>query len=314
VDFAPSPEQAAIVEAVERLLASAVGPGRAAELARGQRWDEALERALADAGFLDTALETGPLEAALVVEAVARAGGAVAIGAGALVAPLLAGRRLPGPVALAHAPGREPTRFADRARTLLLCEGDAARIVAVEPGDFALVRSGFGYPLGRLVRDLGARGERLAPGSGERLLAWWRVALAAEALGAMQAALDTTVAHVKQRRQFGRAIGSFQAVQHRLAHCAVLVEGSRWLVYEAAQRGAPAEAAATAAAHALGAAGTLFAETHQLSGAMGFTREHALHVWSMRLVALRLEAGGPAAHRRAAAEARWRPQDVGTGR
>jgi hypothetical protein len=38
---------------------------------------------------------------------------------------------------------------------------------------------------------------------------------------------------------------------------------------------------------------------------MGFTREHALHVWSMRLVALRLEAGGPDAHRRAAAEARW---------
>jgi len=305
MDFAPSPEQAAIVEAVERLLGGAAGPERAAKLARTQGWDEALERALADAGFLDTALETGPLEAALVIEAVARAGGAVAIGAGVLVAPLLAGRRLPGPVALAHAEGREPTRFADHARTLLLCEGDRARIVPLEPGDFAPVRSAFGPPLGRLVRGLGARGERLGPGSGERLLAWWRVALAAEALGAMQAALDTTVAHVKQRRQFGRAIGSFQAVQHRLAHCAVLVEGSRWLVYEAAYRGAPAEAAATAAAHALGAAGTLFAETHQLSGALGFTREYALHVFSLRLAVLRLEAGGPSAHRRAGAVARW---------
>jgi len=305
MDFAPSPEQAAIVEAVERLLGGAAGPERAAKLARTQGWDEALERALADAGFLDTALETGPLEAALVIEAVARAGGAVAIGAGVLVAPLLAGRRLPGPVALAHAEGREPTRFADHARTLLLCEGDRARIVPLEQGDFAPVRSVFGPPLGRLVRGLGARGEQLGPGSGERLLAWWRVALAAEALGAMQAALDTTVAHVKQRRQFGRAIGSFQAVQHRLAHCAVLVEGSRWLVYEAAYRGAPAEAAATAAAHALGAAGTLFAETHQLSGALGFTREYALHVFSLRLAVLRLEAGGPSAHRRAAAEARW---------
>jgi alkylation response protein AidB-like acyl-CoA dehydrogenase len=42
-----------------------------------------------------------------------------------------------------------------------------------------------------------------------------------------------TLEYVKRRRQFGRAIGSFQAVQHRLAQCAVQLEGSRWLVYEA---------------------------------------------------------------------------------
>ena len=307
MDFAPSSEQAAIVAAVERLLARAAGPARATALAKVQEHDDALESALADAGFLDTALLAGPLEAALVVEAVARAAGAVAIGAGALVAPLVAGRRLAGPVALSLAEGPEPVRFGAQARTLLLRDGDVARAIALEPGDVAPLRSGYGYPQGRLARPLGARGERLGRGSGERLLAWWRVALAAEALGAMQAALDATVAHAKQRRQFGRAIGSFQAVQHRLAHCAVLVEGSRWLVYEAAAQGAPTEAAATTAAHALAAAATLFAETHQLSGAQGFTREHALHVWSLRLVALRLEAGGAAAHRRAAAQARWQP-------
>ena len=121
----------------------------------------------------------------------------------------------------------------------------------------------------------------------------------------MSAALDTTLEHVKQRRQFGRAIGSFQAVQHRLAECAVLVEGSRWLLYEAAARDAEAEAAATAAAHATAAANRVFAETHQLSGAMGFTREHDLHVFSMRLQILRLEHGGTAGHRRAVARARW---------
>jgi hypothetical protein len=65
------------------------------------------------------------------------------------------------------------------------------------------------------------------------------------------------------------------------------------------------EAAATAAAHALAAAGRVFDETHQLSGAMGYTREHDLHVFSMRLPALRLEAGGVAAQRRAVAAARW---------
>ena len=61
--------------------------------------------------------------------------------------------------------------------------------------------------------------------------------------------------HLKQRRQFGRPIGSFQGVQRRLAELAVLVEGSRWLAYEAAHHGAPPEQAATAAAYSLSAAG-----------------------------------------------------------
>jgi alkylation response protein AidB-like acyl-CoA dehydrogenase len=121
----------------------------------------------------------------------------------------------------------------------------------------------------------------------------------------MRAALDVTVAYLKQRRQFGRHIGSFQAVQHRLAECAIDVEASRWLALEAAHRGAPREATATAAAYALQAAGRVFSETHQLSGAIGFTRDHPLHVFSMRLPALRLELGGPSAHAREAAAARW---------
>ena len=149
------------------------------------------------------------------------------------------------------------------------------------------------------------RGDALGPGSGMRLANLWRVALAAEAVGAMRAALAITVEYAKRRRQFGRAIGSFQAVQHRLAECFVWAEGARWLALEAAWAGAPAEAAATAAAHALAAAGRVFDETHQLSGAMGYTREHDLHVFSMRLPALRLELGGVAAQRRAVAEARW---------
>jgi alkylation response protein AidB-like acyl-CoA dehydrogenase len=155
------------------------------------------------------------------------------------------------------------------------------------------------------VRAPQGRAESLGRGSGERLRNLWRLALAAETVGTMAACLEVTLEYVKRRRQFGRAIGSFQAVQHRLAHCAVLVEGSRWLVYEAASQDAPAEASATAAAHATAAASLVFAETHQFTGAMGFTREHDLHVWSMRLQALRLEAGGVAGHRRAAAEERW---------
>ena len=69
--------------------------------------------------------------------------------------------------------------------------------------------------------------------------AWWRIALAVELVGSMRAALDLTVAHVSDRIQFGRPIGSFQAVQHGLAKCAVAIEGARWLAYEAAWSGDP---------------------------------------------------------------------------
>jgi alkylation response protein AidB-like acyl-CoA dehydrogenase len=229
----------------------------------------------------------------------------VAFAATALVAPLVAGRALPGPVALAETGDAGPIRFAPAARTLLVLDGDVARVTPLAAGDVVPVRSNFGYPVGRVTEAARRRGDGLGLGSGERLAAWWRVALAAEALGAMDAALRFTVGYVTQRRQFGRPIGSFQAVQHRLADCAVQVEGARWLAYEAAAQGAPAEAAACAAGFALAAAGRVHRETHQLSGAIGYTTEHDLHVWSMRLQALRLELGGAGAQLRALARARW---------
>jgi alkylation response protein AidB-like acyl-CoA dehydrogenase len=307
VDFELSEDQRAVVEAVDALLARHAGPARAIELAGKGAYDAALDAALAEAGFAGIALgeETGALEAALAVERVARAAGSVSFAATALVAPLVAGRGLPGPVALAQAHDAGPIRFAPAARTLLVLDGDVARAVTLGPGDVAPVRSNFGYPVGRIAESARGRGDALGSGSGERLVAWWRVALAAEALGAMDAALRFTVGYVSQRQQFGRPIGSFQAVQHRLADCAVQVEGARWLAYEAAARGAPAEEAACAAGFALAAAGRVQRETHQLSGAIGYTTEHDLHVWTMRLLALRLELGGAGAQLRALARQRW---------
>jgi alkylation response protein AidB-like acyl-CoA dehydrogenase len=306
VDFEPNADQQAILDAVTALLAQHAGARRAIELNRKAGYDAALEAALVEAGFCEVALGEGSglLEAALVVEAVAKAGGVVAIGAAALVAPGLLGRALPAPIALARAGESGPLRFAAHARTLLVDAGEEARCVSLAAGDAAPVASNFMLPMGRLRPGIGS-GESLGPGSGERLRSLWRLALAAETLGTLSACLDVTLDYVKRRRQFGRAIGSFQAVQHRLAQCAVLVEGSRWLVYEAAAQGAAPEACATAVAQATAAAGHVFSETHQFTGAMGFTREHDLHVWSMRLQALRLEAGGVAGHRRALAEARW---------
>lgn len=306
MDFELSDDQRAILEAVDGLLARHAGPERAVELAAKAEYDHVLETALAEAGFLELAWgeETGPLEAALVVEEIACAGGTVAAGAAALVAPALLEGPVPGPVALALAGGRGPVRFGAHARTLLVLDRERgeARRIPLSAGDAQAVSSSFGYPMGRVPTD---GGTSLGGGSARTLESWWRVAIACEASGAMTAALSVTVEYLTQRRQFGRPIGSFQAVQHRLALCRVLVEGSRWLAYEAAWKGAPSEAAACAVAYASAAAEHVFTETHQLSGAIGFTREHPLHVWSMRLAALRLELGGIAGHREALAEERW---------
>jgi len=307
MDYTPTDDQQAILDAVEQLLASHAGATRAIELNKKGEYDLSLDAVLSAAGFLDMALgqESGPLEAALLVEAVARAAGVVSAAAAALVAPGVAGRALPGPIALARRGGSLLVRFAPHARSLLVDAGDEARWVELAAGDVTPVRSNFGYPLGRLRAAVLEGGTSLGPGSGARLRDWWRVALAVEAAGTMRAALDCTVAYLKQRKQFGRPIGSFQAVQHRLADCAILVEGSRWLALEAAWQRAPAEAAVTAAAYAIASARQVFAEMHQLSGAIGFTHEHDLHVWSMRLQALKLELDGAPGHQRAIAQARW---------
>ncbi|HEY2832784.1 MAG TPA: acyl-CoA dehydrogenase family protein [Sporichthyaceae bacterium] len=113
-----------------------------------------------------------------------------------------------------------------------------------------------------------------------------RLAVAAEQLGGAQACLDRTVAHVKQRRQFGRAIGSFQAVKHTLADMLVQVELARSAVDRAVQ--APddpatlAEAALVARVWCCDAYRFVSAEAVQLHGGIGFTWEHDAHLYFRR--------------------------------
>jgi len=319
MDFELNEEQQAVLEAIDRLLSQHAGPARAIELNRQGHYDDALQRALDDAGFstiaTDLTTERGPawLEAALAVEAIARAGGVVASAAQMLVAPALGEQPVAGPIALCTADNLAhpvPLRFGAHANTLLVLGAGEVHIVGLAAADLEPVRSSFGYPMGRLtdarrIADLRTVGERLGPEAAQAMTNWWRLALAVEAVGTMDAALQHTVAYLKQRRQFGRTIGSFQAIQHRLSLCAIQVEASRWLAREAAYHGAQAEAVAVAAAFALHAADQIFTETHQMSGAIGFTCEFDLHVWSMRLLALRQELQGVGGARRALVEARW---------
>jgi alkylation response protein AidB-like acyl-CoA dehydrogenase len=318
MNFELNEDQQAIVEAIDRILQQHAGPSRAIELNRSDRYDETLHEVLISSGFStvasDLASEKGPagLEAALIVEAIARAGGVVASAAQILVAPALGQISLTGPIALCtqdNLSNPVPIRYGAHAKHLLVLRKGDVSLVALKAGDLEPVRSSFGYPMGRLVEAdrLSAANSSisLGPEAVSTMKNWWRLSLAVEAVGTMDAALNNTVEYLKQRRQFGRAIGSFQAVQHRLSLCAIQLEASRWLSREAAYHGAANEAVAAAAAFALNAADQLFTETHQLSGAIGFTHEFDLHVWSMRLLALRQELDGVGGARRALVEARW---------
>lgn len=108
------------------------------------------------------------------------------------------------------------------------------------------------------------------------------VLLAAEAVGAAASALDRTVEYVKTREQFGRAIGSFQAVKHRLADLYVRVQAARSAAYYAAWDPA---AGGLALAQALEALRITTAEAVQPHGGIGFTWEHEAHLYFKRAAA-----------------------------
>ena len=131
--------------------------------------------------------------------------------------------------------------------------------------------------------------EPLADGSAaiaSALAAGW-ICLSAEALGGAQETLDRTVAYSRERVQFGRAIGSFQAYKHRLADMMVEIEQARSAVYWAA---CALDEGSDEAAIALHSAKSFCADTFhmcagnmiQLHGGIGFTWEHDAHLYFKR--------------------------------
>lgn len=122
-----------------------------------------------------------------------------------------------------------------------------------------------------------------------------------EMLGGAEAVLEMTVDYVKQRAQFGRPVGSFQAVQHHCANMATDVEGSRHITYQAAWRlseGLPAEReSAMAKAWLSGAYQRVCAAAHQCHGAIGFTREHNLQLYTRRAKVQELNYGDANFHK-----------------
>jgi alkylation response protein AidB-like acyl-CoA dehydrogenase len=130
--------------------------------------------------------------------------------------------------------------------------------------------------------------------------------LAAEQSGGMQFSLDATVEYAKQRVQFGRLIGSFQAYKHMLADIMLLVEASRSAAYYAAAAidedgGELAEACHVARAYVSDAYKSVTGDAIQLHGGIGFTWEHHAHLYFKRARATSTWLGTPDAHREALA-------------
>jgi alkylation response protein AidB-like acyl-CoA dehydrogenase len=135
----------------------------------------------------------------------------------------------------------------------------------------------------------------------EEVLEKAKVAKCAEMVGGSQAALDMAVAYAKERIQFNRPIGSFQAIQHYCANMVSDVDGSRFVTYKAAWKvseGLPATMdVAIAKAWTGEAYGRVTLLGHQIFGAIGFTMDHDMHLYYRRAKAGDIMFGDSAVQR-----------------
>ena len=157
--------------------------------------------------------------------------------------------------------------------------------------------SGVTLPEETLLGEFDSGGQALARGLQLSL-----VALAAEQVGGAQACLDMSVAYAIEREQFGRAIGSFQAIKHKCADMMVLVESARSAVYYAAcaatERGDElAACAALAKAYCSDAYFQCAADAIQIHGGVGFTWEYDVHLHFKRARSSENLLGAPPYHR-----------------
>lgn len=300
MDFALTDDQRAIQHAAQRFLAPmSSAPSTAQRFIDGS----VIEGTLKAAGFYDIVKSGGSeLDAILIVETVAMHPAAAEFGMTALAAPLL-GMDFEPPTAVTMAIGGAPVRFLPRARTLICLEDTEGWLLDMDHIDISPLSDVFGYPFGRLPSSVRQGDRKLGTHEIIRLRRAWCLVLAAEILGATQAALDLTVSHVKVRRQFGRALGSFQAIQHRLAEMATAIESLRWMTYRAALSQECAEAA-LAVGFGQELAARVSYDSHQFHGALGQSLEYPLHYWTDRMRALQGECGGYPAQYRAVGE-RW---------
>jgi acyl-CoA dehydrogenase len=298
--------------------------------ADGGEFPQALWRALSDAGYASALVPESAGGAGLEMSDALSL--LVSAGRHAVPAPLaetmlagwlLSAAGLPMPdVPLTVAPVREGERlYARRDGARWRIEGTATRVPwGRQCGAIAVLAESDGNSVVALVAATDAAGndghnlagERrddlvfsgaqsrqagVAPVSGDALRALGAVMRSAQMAGALQSVLETTVQYARERVQFGRPIGRFQAVQQNLAVLAgqtAAATAAAEAGIEAAARDLDSPAVAAAKIRAGEAAGIGAAIAHQMHGAIGFTQEHRLHYWTRRLWSWRDEFGNEA--------------------
>jgi hypothetical protein len=258
---------------------------------------------LESAGFLDVLNSGGSaVDAALVVEESAAGAPGSPVAARALVAPLVTSRSLQGVVGLADRQSGSIVRFAEQAMSFLVLAGDEARLVDADSAKIEALRSRWGYPTSRVTFS---GGESLGAGSAVKLLAAWRIALAAEAGGLMEAVTLRATKYAMERQAFGKPIGALQSIQHRLARAYALSHAVKWLARRAAWDPVDTIASASAANYAAIGMREVITSAHQVAGAIGVTDEFGITNYTARMAMLHLELGGARSHARAVGYARW---------
>jgi alkylation response protein AidB-like acyl-CoA dehydrogenase len=165
-----------------------------------------------------------------------------------------------------------------------------------------VVLDGVRLPVSALIGEEGAAWPALS-----RTLDLAAIALAAEQVGGAQRCLDMTVAYAKDRRQFGRPIGSFQAIKHKCADMLLKVESARSAAYYAGWAAAVEErefpaVASLAKAYCSDAYFDCAAEAIQIHGGVGFTWEYDVHLHFKRARSGESLLGSPAHHRELVAQ------------
>jgi acyl-CoA dehydrogenase len=272
-------------------------------------FDAALWRHLEETGLsrLTSSQEAGPTEAALVLSGLARHAGSVPIAETDLLAAWLAGEAgvdVPdsGPLTVAvadaeTADGRIIGTASDvpwpGSATVLLaaCTADGVCVAVVDDPRVADGHNLAGEPRGSFAFDEPVdRFASLGVAVGDELIRRGAWARCVQTVGALDAAAALTVAHTRERQQFGRPLSAFQAVQHSLAAMAGEIERARaatMLAIAAATDygfgSAETDYAVTVAKVAVGrAVEPVTTIAHQLHGAIGVTREHQLWLATMR--------------------------------
>jgi alkylation response protein AidB-like acyl-CoA dehydrogenase len=206
-----------------------------------------------------------------------------------------------------HLSGKvERVRDAERAKTLVVTTwSDGIPIGVVVDAGSANVgarneKLDPSSPTSDVTFDLDVPGDSTLTGDVTRGLAVARIALAAELVGASDRMLEMSIDHARARSQFGRAIGSFQAVQQKLVEAFVGIERARALTYAAAATADSATAttpeiaiAACLAKAAASEAGVNVSRAAvQVHGAIAMTVEHELHLFVRRAWMVSMQLGG----------------------